>query len=127
MLADICYPRCSWRDLSYIRRIQEVFLCLPQMQNITYASFTTEITGEYVPFPDSTSAARLLRADRLVHCHPLNSRGVLSESHLFIDIDDKLPTYPDGTLMCMSTGSKSALWPSLVEKAVRSSNLLSCA
>ncbi|KAJ3553680.1 hypothetical protein NM688_g3481 [Phlebia brevispora] len=34
-----------------------------------------------------------------------------------IDIDDQLPTYPDGTLMCMSTGVNQALWPSLIEKA----------
>ena len=34
------------------------------------------------------------------------------------DIDEQLPTYPDGTLMCMSTGQKRILWPSLVEKAV---------
>ncbi|TBU43387.1 hypothetical protein BD309DRAFT_991045 [Dichomitus squalens] len=32
-------------------------------------------------------------------------------------IDDQLPTYPDGTLMCVSTGGKGELWPSLVEKA----------
>lgn len=41
-----------------------------------------------------------------------------------IDIDDQLPTYPDGTWMCMSTGAKCILWPSLVEKAVRSSLVL---
>ncbi|KAI0774825.1 hypothetical protein BD413DRAFT_603407 [Trametes elegans] len=34
-----------------------------------------------------------------------------------VSIDDKLPTHPDGTLLCMSTGAKKVLWPSLVEKA----------
>ncbi|KAM5543052.1 hypothetical protein V8D89_003436 [Ganoderma adspersum] len=34
-------------------------------------------------------------------------------------IDDQLPAYPDGTLMCVSTGEKGEIWPSLVEKAVR--------
>ncbi|CCM05215.1 uncharacterized protein FIBRA_07425 [Fibroporia radiculosa] len=32
-------------------------------------------------------------------------------------IDDQLPTYPDGRLMCASTGSKHQIWPSLMEKA----------
>ncbi|KAI0753163.1 hypothetical protein C8Q80DRAFT_1097736, partial [Daedaleopsis nitida] len=31
-------------------------------------------------------------------------------------IDDQLPAYPDGQLMCVSTGEKRQLWPSLVEK-----------
>lgn len=35
-----------------------------------------------------------------------------------VAIDAKLPTYPDGTLMCMSTELKRELWPSLIEKAV---------
>ncbi|RPD57684.1 cysteine proteinase, partial [Lentinus tigrinus ALCF2SS1-6] len=34
-----------------------------------------------------------------------------------VSIDNQLPTYPDGTLMCVSTGTKEQLWPSLVEKA----------
>jgi len=34
-----------------------------------------------------------------------------------ITIDDQLPSYPDGTLMCLSTGQKRQLWPSLMEKA----------
>ncbi|KZT05397.1 cysteine proteinase, partial [Laetiporus sulphureus 93-53] len=34
-----------------------------------------------------------------------------------ITIDDKLPTYPEGGLMCMSTGAEHQIWPSLVEKA----------
>ncbi|KAI0629428.1 hypothetical protein C8Q77DRAFT_1220174 [Trametes polyzona] len=32
-------------------------------------------------------------------------------------IDDQLPSHPDGSLMCMSTGRKKHLWPSLAEKA----------
>ncbi|GBE80774.1 Calpain-like protease palB/RIM13 [Sparassis crispa] len=34
-----------------------------------------------------------------------------------VKVDDQLPMYPDGTLMCMSTGDKLQLWPLLVEKA----------
>ncbi|KAI0369024.1 cysteine proteinase [Pilatotrama ljubarskyi] len=34
-----------------------------------------------------------------------------------VGIDDHLPMHPDGRLMCMSTGNKRLLWPSLVEKA----------
>ncbi|KZT69626.1 cysteine proteinase, partial [Daedalea quercina L-15889] len=34
-----------------------------------------------------------------------------------VTIDDKLPTYPDGSLMCLSTGNKQQIWPSLLEKA----------
>ncbi|PCH36605.1 cysteine proteinase [Wolfiporia cocos MD-104 SS10] len=34
-----------------------------------------------------------------------------------VTVDDSLPAYPDGSLMCMSTGSKQQLWPPLVEKA----------
>ncbi|EPT00398.1 hypothetical protein FOMPIDRAFT_1122801, partial [Fomitopsis schrenkii] len=34
-----------------------------------------------------------------------------------VAIDDKLPTYPDGQLMCLSTGNKRQVWPSLLEKA----------
>ncbi|KAI0338367.1 cysteine proteinase [Trametopsis cervina] len=33
------------------------------------------------------------------------------------NIDDHLPMYPDRGLMCMSTGSRRVLWPSLIEKA----------
>ncbi|KAI0741055.1 hypothetical protein C8Q76DRAFT_609267, partial [Earliella scabrosa] len=34
-----------------------------------------------------------------------------------VSIDDQLPAYPDGTLMCVSTGDRGHIWPSLVEKA----------
>ncbi|RPD57666.1 cysteine proteinase, partial [Lentinus tigrinus ALCF2SS1-6] len=34
-----------------------------------------------------------------------------------VRIDSQLPTYSDGTLMCVSTGTKGQLWPSLIEKA----------
>ncbi|PIL33578.1 hypothetical protein GSI_04201 [Ganoderma sinense ZZ0214-1] len=34
-----------------------------------------------------------------------------------LGIDDQLPAYPDGTLMCVSAGQKGEIWPSLVEKA----------
>ncbi|KAI0669613.1 hypothetical protein C8Q78DRAFT_1070706 [Trametes maxima] len=34
-----------------------------------------------------------------------------------VSFDDQLPSYPDGTLMCMSAGGMRQLWPSLVEKA----------
>ncbi|KAI8978288.1 hypothetical protein BD414DRAFT_495116 [Trametes punicea] len=37
--------------------------------------------------------------------------------HRRVCFDDQLPTHPDGTLMCMSTGETRQLWPSLVEKA----------
>ena len=54
-------------------------------------------------------------SDRLV------SYGIwgLNKLNLDADIDDQIPTYPDGTLMCMSTGVKRVLWPALLEKAVR--------
>lgn len=34
------------------------------------------------------------------------------------DIDDQLPSDPDGNLLCMSSGSKKQLLPSLIEKGV---------
>ncbi|KAH9855926.1 hypothetical protein C2E23DRAFT_723547 [Lenzites betulinus] len=44
-------------------------------------------------------------------------RILYNGGHRHINIDDQLPTSPGGTFMCMSTGDKGQLWPSLVEKA----------
>ncbi|KAH9935228.1 uncharacterized protein BXZ73DRAFT_89556 [Epithele typhae] len=44
-------------------------------------------------------------------------RILYNGGHRRVRIDDQLPSYPDGPLMCVSTGSKGQLWPSLVEKA----------
>ncbi|KAI0827990.1 hypothetical protein BC628DRAFT_1432146 [Trametes gibbosa] len=44
-------------------------------------------------------------------------RILYNGSHRRVNIDDQLPTSPDGALMCMSTGDNGQLWPSLAEKA----------
>ncbi|KAI0919091.1 hypothetical protein AcV5_002096 [Taiwanofungus camphoratus] len=47
-----------------------------------------------------------------IHCSSAYSKGFITPG-----IDDKLPMYPDGSLMCMSTGNKRQIWPALLEKA----------
>ncbi|TFK84241.1 cysteine proteinase [Polyporus arcularius HHB13444] len=55
--------------------------------------------------------------------HPQAESGQFQCKLLFngtfrrVGIDDQLPVYPDGTLMCVSTRTKGQLWPSLIEKA----------
>ncbi|KAI1791151.1 hypothetical protein LXA43DRAFT_1082820 [Ganoderma leucocontextum] len=44
-------------------------------------------------------------------------RILYNGAHRCVSIDDQLPAYPDGTLMCVSTSGKGEIWPSLVEKA----------
>ncbi|OSX61790.1 hypothetical protein POSPLADRAFT_1144115 [Postia placenta MAD-698-R-SB12] len=55
---------------------------------------------------------------------PYDSQDGLYRLRIFLNgawrrvtIDDQLPTYPNGSLMCLTTGPKRLLWPSLVEKA----------
>ncbi|OCH90567.1 cysteine proteinase [Obba rivulosa] len=44
-------------------------------------------------------------------------RALFNGTYRRVTIDDRLPTFDDGTLMCVSTGFKKQLWPSLIEKA----------
>ncbi|KAI0724162.1 hypothetical protein C8Q72DRAFT_786967, partial [Fomitopsis betulina] len=49
--------------------------------------------------------------------HIYHVRLLFNGAYRRVAIDDKLPTYPDGRLMCLSTGNQKQIWPSLLEKA----------
>ncbi|KAK7691878.1 hypothetical protein QCA50_005282 [Cerrena zonata] len=49
--------------------------------------------------------------------HRYDLKVMYNGTYRRVNIDDQLPCYPDGRLMCLSTTNRSILWPSLIEKA----------
>ncbi|KAI0690918.1 hypothetical protein C8T65DRAFT_87074 [Cerioporus squamosus] len=105
--------------------------CEPDSQEGAYDLDPQGVT-QHIVSDCSVCAAMVVAID---HDRRFSSKMILSSLHsqaesgqfqcklLFngtfrrVCIDDQLPAYPDGTLMCVSTGTKGHLWPSLIEKA----------